>query len=101
CDGAPSTPQHPAAPEYEAHEAPPGERISRGTSAGEDAIRNRRERQGHENDSDPEPGDADRVGVDASAACRVERIEEHRLVLDLLIAMPPKQPRNARVDAVE
>src|SRR5207249_4233353 len=35
------------------------------------------------------------------AACRVERVEEHRLVLHLLVAVPPEQPGNARGDAVE
>src|SRR5438093_3311660 len=44
-DGAPSTPQHPPAPEDETDEAPPRVEVPRGASAREDTVRDRGERE--------------------------------------------------------
>ena len=100
-DGAPSTPQHPAAPEDIANEAPPRVTIPRRSGAGKNTIRDRGEREDEQEDGDPQAGDADGVGVEPAAAYRVERVEEDRLVLHLLIAVPAEQPGDPRGDAVE
>src|SRR5581483_868883 len=98
--GAPSTAKHRVAPEDEADETSPRVHVPRGAGAGDDAIRNRRKRERDEDESDPQPGDADGIGVEPAAADGVKRVEEHRLVLDLLVAMPPEQPGDARVDTL-
>src|SRR5215831_19700541 len=98
---APSTPQHPATSEDKAQKVPPRVEVLRRAGASKDAVADRWEREGEEDNGDPQPGDAHGVGVESAAACGVERIKEHRLVLHLLVAVPPEQPGDARVDAVE
>src|SRR6059036_768151 len=51
-DGAPSTAQHPAAPEDKADEAAPRAEVVRRAGAGEDAVTDRWEREGEEDDGD-------------------------------------------------
>src|SRR5579862_201273 len=100
-DGAPSTAEHPAAPEDKADEPPPRAEVVCRAGAGEDAVADRWERQGKEDHGDPQPRDADSVCVDPVTTCRVEHVEEHRLVLNFLVAVPAEQPGDATVDAVE
>src|SRR5262245_47968623 len=100
-DGAPATAQHPAAPDYEAHEAPPRAEVPRCAGTGDDTVRDRWQGHGDEDYGDPQPGDADSVGVEPVTACRVERVEEHCLVLYLLVTVPPEQLGDARVDSLE
>ena len=57
-NGAPSTPQHAATPENKAEEAPPRVEVLCRAGAGKDTVGDRWEREGEEDNGDPQPGDA-------------------------------------------
>jgi hypothetical protein len=91
----------PPRPKTKRTRPPPSAEIPCSARAREDTARDRWQRDYEEDDGDPQSGDADGIRVETLTACGVERVKEHRLVLHLLVAVPPEQRGDSRLDAVE